>query len=53
LEKKLHNAQLWAAGAKARSRKAGQLYHRRWQQTKEYGDQQYLVNRVNVRRFFR
>jgi hypothetical protein len=41
LEKKLHNAQLWAAGAKARSRKAGQLYHRRWQQAKEYGDQQY------------
>ena len=35
LEKKLHNAQQWAAGAKARSRKAGQLYHRLWQQTKE------------------
>jgi hypothetical protein len=41
LEKKLHNAQQWAAGAKARSHKAGQLYHRRWQQTKEYGDQRY------------
>jgi hypothetical protein len=41
LEKKLHNAQLWAAGAKARSRKTGQLYHRRWQQTKEYGDERY------------
>ncbi len=41
LEKKLHNAQRWAAGAKARSRKAGQLYHRLWQQTKEYGDQRY------------
>jgi hypothetical protein len=41
LEKKLHNAQRWAAGAKARSRKAGLLYHRLWQQTKEYGDQRY------------
>ena len=41
LEKKLHNAKLWAVGAKARSRKAGQLYQRRWQQTKEYGDQRY------------
>jgi len=41
LEKKLSNAQRWADGAKARSRKAGQLYHRRWQQTKEYGDQRY------------
>jgi hypothetical protein len=41
LEKKLSNAKLWAEGAKARSRKAGQLYHRRWQQTKEYGDHQY------------
>jgi hypothetical protein len=41
LEKKLHNAQLWAAGAKARSRKTGQLYHRRGPQTKEYGDERY------------
>jgi len=41
LEKKLHNAQRWAAGAKAHSHKAGQLYQRRWQQTKEYGDQRY------------
>jgi hypothetical protein len=41
LEKKLHNAQQWAAGAKARSSKAGLLYHRLWQQTKEYGDQRY------------
>jgi hypothetical protein len=41
LEKKLHNAQQWAAGAKARSRKAGQLYNRLWQQTKEFGDQRY------------
>lgn len=41
LEKKLHNAQRWAEGAKARSHKAGQLYQRRWQQTKEYGDQRY------------
>ena len=41
LEKKLHNAQRWAEGAKARSHKAGQLYKRRWQQTKEYGDQRY------------
>ena len=41
LEKKLSNAQRWADGAKARSRKAGQLYHRRWQQTKEYADQRY------------
>jgi hypothetical protein len=41
LEKKLHNAQQWVAGAKARSHKAGLLYHRLWQQTKEYGDQRY------------
>jgi hypothetical protein len=41
LEKKLHNAQRWATGAKARSHKAGQLYQRRGPQTKEYGDQQY------------
>ncbi len=36
LEKKLHNAQRWATGAKARSHN-----QRRWQQTKEYGDQRY------------
>jgi hypothetical protein len=41
LEKKLHNAQRWAEGAKARSHKAGQLYQRRGPQTKEYGDQRY------------
>lgn len=41
LEKKLSNAKLWAEGAKVRSRKASQLYHRRGPQTKEYGDQRY------------
>jgi len=41
LEKRLSKAKLWAVKAKERSQLAGQLYHRLWQQTKEYGDQRY------------
>jgi hypothetical protein len=46
LEKKLNNAQHWAAGAKVRSHQASLLYNRLWKQTKEYGDK--LYRQVNA-----
>ena len=41
VEQRLAHVQRWATGARERERKAGVLYHRRWQQTKDYGEELY------------
>jgi hypothetical protein len=49
LEQRLTNVRRWAAGAREREHKAGALYHRRWQQTKDYGEE--LYRGLNERMF--
>lgn len=41
MEPRLTNVRRWAVGAREREHKAGARYHRRWQQTKDYGAELY------------